>query len=56
MQEVLEKMLQLETYNELVDLVRSLIRDQEQLSELTRQLRRRSTLEDLKAPKPTPPR
>ncbi len=45
---VLEKMLDLETYNELLDIVRSLIKDQEELSEKTKQERKRQALEDLK--------
>ncbi len=45
---VLKKMLDLETYNELVDLVRDLIRDQEVLRDRTTQERKRQALEDLK--------
>lgn len=45
---VLKKMLDLETYNELVDLVRDLIRDQETLRDRTSQERKRQALEDLK--------
>jgi hypothetical protein len=45
---VLKKMLDLETYNELVDLVRDLIRDQETLRDRTTQERKRQALEDLK--------
>ena len=45
---VLKKMLDLETYNELVDLVRDLMRDQETLRDRTSQERKRQALEDLK--------
>jgi hypothetical protein len=45
---VLKKMLDLETYNELVDLVRDLMRDQEMLRDRTSQERKRQALEDLK--------
>lgn len=44
---VLKKMLDLETYNELVDLVRDLMRDQELLQNRTSQERKRQALEDL---------
>ncbi len=44
---VLKKMLDLETYNELVDLVRDLIRDQEVIRDRTSQERKRQALEDL---------
>ncbi len=49
MQRVLEKMIELESYNELVDLVRSVLQEQEELLEKTRQERAeqtRSLLED----------
>jgi hypothetical protein len=45
---VLEKMQDLETYNELLELVRDMLKDQEQLIERTQQERKRQTLEDLK--------
>jgi hypothetical protein len=41
-------MLDLETYNELVDLLRDLYRDQETLRDRTSQERKRQALEDLK--------
>jgi hypothetical protein len=44
MEKVLEKMLALETYNELLDIVRSLIRDQEELLERTKSQRKRQLL------------
>ena len=44
---VLQKMLDLETYNELVDLVRDLIQDQDVIRERTSQERKRQALEDL---------
>jgi hypothetical protein len=40
MERVLQKMEELESYNELVDLVRSIIKDQEQLLEKTKQERK----------------
>ena len=49
LEDVLAKMLELETYNELVDLVRSIIREQEELSKQTKEERKkkaRSLLED----------
>ena len=49
MQQVLEKMIELESYNELVDLVRSVLQEQDELLEKTRQQRKeqtRSLLED----------
>jgi hypothetical protein len=49
MQRVLEKMIELESYNELVDLVRSVLQEQEELLEKTRRERAeqtRSLLED----------
>ena len=42
---VLEKMLELETYNELVDLIRKMIRDQEDLTERTKEQQKKSALE-----------
>ncbi len=49
MKRVLDRMLELESYNELVELLRGIISDQEQLQEETKQQRRaklRSLLED----------
>jgi len=40
MQQVLDRMLELESYNELVELLRGIIRDQERVSEETQKLRR----------------
>jgi hypothetical protein len=48
LEKVLQKMLDLETYNELLDLVRDLISDQEKVTERTKQERKRQALEDLK--------
>ena len=45
---VLAKMQNLETYNELLDIVRDLLKDQQRVMEKTQQERRRQTLEDLK--------
>jgi hypothetical protein len=45
---VLAKMQDLETYNELLDIVRDLLKDQERLIQRTEQERKRQTLEDLK--------
>jgi len=45
---VLAKMQDLETYNELLDIVRNLLKDQGKLIERTQQERKRQTLEDLK--------
>jgi hypothetical protein len=45
---VLAKMQDLETYNELLDIVRDLLKDQEKLIERTQQERKRQTLEELK--------
>ncbi len=45
---VLQQMLDLETYNELLDIVRDLIKDQESLSDRTKQERKRQAIEDLK--------
>ncbi len=48
MEAVLEKMLELETYNELVDLVRTMIKDMDELSEKTKNQRKKSALDLLK--------
>jgi hypothetical protein len=48
LEEVLAKMQDLETYNELLEIVRDLLKDQEKLIERTQQERKRQTLEDLK--------
>lgn len=48
LEEVLAKMQDLETYNELLDIVRDLLKDQERLLERTQQERKRQTLEELK--------
>ena len=48
MDEVLQKMLELETYNELIDLVRSLIQEQSEIQEKTRQERKKQLLDLLK--------
>jgi hypothetical protein len=48
MDKVLQKMLELETFNELVDIVRELIEDQGELIETTEQERKRQALELLK--------
>jgi hypothetical protein len=45
---VLSKMQDLETYNELLDIVRDLLKDQGKLIERTQQERKRQTLEELK--------
>jgi hypothetical protein len=45
---VLDNMLELETYNELLDLIRGLIDDQEQISEKTQQERKKQVLDLLK--------
>jgi hypothetical protein len=45
---VLSKMQDLETYNELLDIVRDLLKDQQKLIERTQQERKRQTLEELK--------
>jgi hypothetical protein len=45
---VLSKMQDLETYNELLDLVRDLLKDQGKLIDRTQQERKRETLEELK--------
>jgi len=44
---VLQKMLDLETYNELLDIVRDLLNDQQKLLDRTKQERTRQALEDL---------
>ena len=48
MDEVLQKMLELETYNELIDLVRSLIQEQSEIQEKTKQERKKQLLDLLK--------
>jgi hypothetical protein len=45
---VLTKMQDLETYNELLEIVRDLMKDQQKLLERTQQERKRQTLEELK--------
>jgi hypothetical protein len=45
---VLDNMLELETYNELIDLIRGLIDDQEQINEKTQQERKKQLLDLLK--------
>jgi hypothetical protein len=45
---ILQKMLDLETFNELIDLVRDLLKSQEDLLDRTKQERKRQALEDLK--------
>ncbi len=45
---VLQKMLELETFNELMNIVRSLIEDQEQLIDKTKKARSSEALELLK--------
>ncbi len=47
MDQVLQKMLDLESYNELIDLVRDLLKSQEDLLERTKQERKRQALEEL---------
>ena len=47
MQAVLDQMLELETYNELVDIVRTIIKEQAALSDETNELRKRDLLEGL---------
>jgi hypothetical protein len=48
LEKVLEKMLDLETYNELLEIVRSLIDEQDSLSERTKKLQKQQALELLK--------
>jgi hypothetical protein len=48
LEEVLARMQDLETYNELLEIVRDLLKDQEKLIERTQQERKRQTLEELK--------
>jgi hypothetical protein len=48
LESVLAKMQDLETYNELLEIVRDLLKDQEKLIERTQQERKRQTLEELK--------
>jgi hypothetical protein len=45
MEQVLEKMLDLESYNQLLDLVRGLIEEQESLIERTKEIRKKQALE-----------
>lgn len=45
---VLQQMLDLETYNELLDIVRDLIKDQDSLTDKTKAERKRQAIEDLK--------
>lgn len=45
---VLDNMLELETYNELIDLIRDLITDQEEISEKTKDERKKQVLDLLK--------
>ena len=45
---VLDRMLELETYNELMDLLRTMIKEQEQLLEKTKEQRKKSALDLLK--------
>jgi hypothetical protein len=42
MQQVLDKMMEMETFNEVVDMLRSIIESQERLNDQTRQARRKS--------------
>ena len=51
MEQILQRMIELETYNELVDLVRKLIEDQEALTEETDRERKRRLLGPLLKPK-----
>ncbi len=48
LEEVLARMQDLETYNELLEIVRDLLKDQEKLIDQTQQERKRQTLEELK--------
>ena len=48
LEKVLEKMLDLETYNELLEIVRSLIDEQESLSDRTKKLQKQQALDLLK--------
>ncbi len=48
MEQILENMLELESFNELVDMVRSLIAEQESLLDQTKKLQRKQTLDLLK--------
>lgn len=45
MQQVLDRMLELESYNELVELLQTIVRDQQQLNENTKQQRRQQLRE-----------
>ena len=46
MQQILDKMLELESYNEVLELLRGILEDQEELNERTKQLRRQRFLEE----------
>ena len=48
MSAVLDNMLEFETYNELIDLIRDLINDQEEISEKTKDERKKQVLDLLK--------
>jgi hypothetical protein len=48
LEEVLARMQDLETYNELLEIVRDLLKDQEKLKDRTQQEQKRQILEDLK--------
>ena len=48
LEQVLEKMQDLETYNELIEIVRTLMKEQQDLIDRTQQERKRQALEDLK--------
>ena len=45
---VLQRMLELETYNELIGIVRSLLQDQQELTEETKKLRKQEALDFLR--------
>ncbi len=47
MNDILQEMLDMETFNELVDLLRELIGDQDKLEKMIKELRKRSVLEGL---------
>ena len=48
MNAILDNMLELETYNELIDLIRDLITDQEEINEKTKDERKKQVLDLLK--------
>ena len=48
MNAILHNMLELETYNELIDLIRDLITDQEEINEKTKDERKKQVLDLLK--------